>query len=44
VLGWDKPIFAYGFTPFILGDVVKVLIAALLVTGIWQWRGAKARS
>jgi biotin transport system substrate-specific component len=42
VLGWDKPIFAYGFTPFILGDIVKALIAALLVTGIWQWRGAKA--
>ena len=44
VVGWDKPIFAYGFTPFILGDVVKALIAALLVTGIWQWRGAKAHS
>jgi biotin transport system substrate-specific component len=44
VLGWDKPIFEYGFTPFILGDIVKVLVAALLVTGIWQWRGAKPRS
>jgi biotin transport system substrate-specific component len=44
VLGWDKPIFEYGFTPFILGDVVKVLVAALLVTGIWQWRGAEPRS
>lgn len=44
VLGWDKPIFEYGFTPFILGDAVKVLVAALLVTGIWQWRGAKPRS
>lgn len=44
VLGWDKPIFEYGFTPFILGDVVKVLVAALLVTGIWQWRGTQPRS
>jgi biotin transport system substrate-specific component len=44
VLGWDKPIFEYGFTPFILGDAVKVLVAALLVTGIWQWRGVKPRS
>jgi biotin transport system substrate-specific component len=44
VLGWDKPIFEYGFTPFILGDAVKVLVAALLVTGIWQWRGVKPSS
>jgi biotin transport system substrate-specific component len=44
VLGWDKPIFDYGFTPFILGDAVKVLLAALLVTGIWQWKGAERHS
>lgn len=44
VLGWDKPIFEYGFTPFILGDVVKVLVAALLVTGIWQWRETQPHS
>jgi biotin transporter BioY len=25
-----------GFTPFILGDLVKVLIAALGVTGVWH--------
>ena len=44
VVGWDKPIFDYGFTPFILGDAVKVLLAALLVTGIWQWKGAERHS
>jgi biotin transport system substrate-specific component len=44
VLGWDKPIFEFGFAPFIAGDAVKVLLAALLVTGIWQWRGAEPRS
>jgi biotin transport system substrate-specific component len=44
VVGWDKPIFEYGFTPFILGDAVKVLLAALLVTGIWQWKGAERHS
>jgi biotin transport system substrate-specific component len=38
VLGWDKPIFQFGFTPFILGDLVKVLIAALVVSGLWHWR------
>ena len=44
VVGWDKPIFEYGFTPFILGDAVKVLLAALLVTGLWQWKGAEPHS
>ena len=44
VVGWDKPIFEYGLTPFILGDAVKVLLAALLVTGIWQWKGAERKS
>ena len=44
VVGWDKPIFDYGFTPFILGDAVKVLLAALLVTGLWQWKGAEPHS
>lgn len=38
VLGWDKPIIQFGFTPFIFGDLVKVLIAALVVSGLWHWR------
>jgi biotin transport system substrate-specific component len=36
VIGWDKPVIDLGFTPFILGDLVKVLIAALGVTGVWH--------
>lgn len=36
VIGWDKPVLALGFTPFILGDLVKVLIAALGINGIWH--------
>jgi biotin transport system substrate-specific component len=36
VIGWDKPVLELGFTPFILGDLFKVLIAALGVSGIWH--------
>lgn len=36
LLGWDKPILAWGFWPFILGDLVKVALAGLLVGGIWR--------
>lgn len=29
LLGWDKPILSYGFYPFVLGDLVKALLAGL---------------
>jgi biotin transport system substrate-specific component len=32
VIGWDKPILKFGFYPFILGDLVKLALAAALVT------------
>ena len=41
--GWDKPIFEWGFTPFLLGDVIKLALAALLVPGLWKLIGS-ARS
>ena len=28
VIGWDKPVLALGLYPFILGDIVKALVAA----------------
>ena len=31
LLGWDKPILAWGFWPFIVGDLLKVALAGLLV-------------
>jgi biotin transport system substrate-specific component len=31
VIGWDKPVLEYGFYPFILGDLVKLALAACLV-------------
>jgi len=41
--GWDKPIFEWGFTPFLLGDVIKLALAALIVPGLWKLIGS-ARS
>ncbi len=29
LIGWDKPVLAYGLYPFVLGDVVKALLAGL---------------
>jgi len=29
VIGWDKPVLASGLTPFILGDLIKALLAGL---------------
>ncbi len=36
VVGWDKPVFQWGMTPFLLGDLAKLVIAALLMPGIWK--------
>ncbi|KAA2312687.1 biotin transporter BioY [Pseudooceanicola sediminis] len=34
--GWDKPILAWGLTPFILGDVLKLALAALVLPLAWK--------
>ena len=31
VIGWDKPVLAYGLYPFLLGDLVKLALAACIV-------------
>jgi biotin transport system substrate-specific component len=36
LLGWDKPIFAWGLTPFLLGDLLKIGLAAVLFPTTWQ--------
>ncbi len=28
LLGWDKPILAWGLYPFVLGDLTKIALAA----------------
>ena len=40
--GWDKPILAWGLTPFILGDALKLALAAMLLPMAWTLVG-KAR-
>jgi len=37
--GWDKPILAWGLTPFLIGDALKLGVAALLVPGLWKLIG-----
>ncbi|SEQ19550.1 biotin transport system substrate-specific component [Loktanella sp. DSM 29012] len=34
--GWDQPILAWGLTPFLVGDLVKLVLAALLVPSLWK--------
>jgi len=41
--GWDKPILEWGLTPFLIGDGLKLALAALLVPGLWKLLG-NARS
>lgn len=36
VLGWDKPILEFGLYPFIIGDALKLMIAAILLPTIWK--------
>lgn len=36
VVGWDKPILAWGLTPFIIGDTVKIIVASGVFSVIWN--------
>jgi len=37
--GFDKPILAWGLTPFLLGDAVKLALAAVLLPTLWKLVG-----
>jgi biotin transport system substrate-specific component len=37
--GLDQPILTWGLTPFLLGDALKLGLAALLVPGLWKLIG-----
>lgn len=39
VYGWDKPILEWGLTPFILGDLLKLALAALILPLAWKLVG-----
>lgn len=36
VLGWDKPILQWGITPFLVGDLIKLVIAAIVLPSVWK--------
>ncbi|MGF1607761.1 MAG: biotin transporter BioY [Kiloniellales bacterium] len=36
LFGWDKPILEWGLTPFILGDLTKLALAAVLLPLAWS--------
>lgn len=36
LFGWDKPILEWGFTPFLLGDLLKLVLAAALLPLAWK--------
>lgn len=37
--GWDQPILAWGLTPFLIGDALKLGLAAMLIPGVWRLAG-----
>ena len=37
--GWDKPILEWGLTPFLIGDALKLGLAALLLPALWKLLG-----
>lgn len=41
--GWDQPILAWGLTPFLLGDAVKLALTALLLPAVWKAVGSARR-
>ena len=34
--GWDQPILQWGLTPFLIGDALKLGLAALLLPAVWK--------
>lgn len=41
--GWDKPILQWGLTPFLLGDAIKLALAAVLLPALWKLVGEARR-
>lgn len=37
--GWDEPILQWGLTPFLVGDAVKLALAAMILPAAWKLVG-----
>lgn len=42
IIGWDKPVLELGLYPFLLGDALKLTLAALLFPIVWRMLGKKS--
>jgi len=36
LIGWDKPVLQLGLFPFLLGDMVKIVVAAVAFPALWR--------
>lgn len=43
LFGWDKPILEWGFTPFVLGDVIKIGLAMGIMPLAWRLMGKRSK-
>lgn len=43
VVGWDKPVLAWGLTPFVLGDLAKIVLAVIVLPGAWRALARRGR-
>lgn len=41
VIGFDKPVLAFGLYPFVPGDILKALLAAVTFPAAWKWLSAR---
>jgi biotin transport system substrate-specific component len=41
--GWDQPILQWGLTPFLIGDAIKLALAAMLLPALWKAVGSARR-
>ncbi len=39
IYGWDQPILQWGLWPFLIGDGLKLIAAAIIVPGVWKMIG-----
>jgi biotin transport system substrate-specific component len=39
IYGFDKPLLAWGLTPFLVGDAVKLVLAAMILPAAWKLVG-----
>ncbi|HEX9790005.1 MAG TPA: biotin transporter BioY [Kiloniellales bacterium] len=37
LVGWDKPVLAWGMTPFLLADLTKVALACAVIPALWKF-------